>query len=84
MKGRRLPRGSATSGNRINRLPRSLPLDIREDARNLPPDTREEGSLAKPTSYYRLTSSGRRALGQELASWNRFVSAVGLVLAAEG
>ena len=32
---------------------------------------------------YRLTSAGRRALTQELASWNRFVSAVGLVLAAE-
>ena len=33
--------------------------------------------------YYRLTAAGRRALGQELASWERFVSAVGLVLAAE-
>ena len=33
--------------------------------------------------YYRLTAAGRRALGQELASWNRFVSAVSLVLAAE-
>ena len=28
-------------------------------------------------------AAGRRALGQELASWNRFVSAVGLVLAAK-
>jgi transcriptional regulator len=33
--------------------------------------------------YYRLTAAGRRALGQELASWDRFVKAVGLVLAAE-
>lgn len=33
--------------------------------------------------YYRLTASGRRALGAEVASWNRFVSAVSLVLAAE-
>lgn len=33
--------------------------------------------------YYSLTTAGRRALGHELASWNRFVSAVGLVLAAE-
>jgi len=33
--------------------------------------------------YYRLTAAGRRAFNQELASWNRFVSAVGLVLAAE-
>ena len=42
--------------------------------------TTENGRRAK---YYRLTPAGRRALGQELASWNRFVSAVGLVLAAE-
>jgi PadR family transcriptional regulator PadR len=33
--------------------------------------------------YYRLTAAGRRALGNEVASWNRFVSAVSLVLAAE-
>ena len=42
--------------------------------------TTENSRRAK---YYRLTAAGRRALGQELASWNRFVSAVGLVLAAE-
>ena len=41
--------------------------------------TTENSRRAK---YYRLTPAGRRALGQELASWNRFVSAVGLVLAA--
>ena len=39
----------------------------------------ENGRRAK---YYRLTAAGRRALGPELASWNRFVSALGLVLAA--
>ena len=33
--------------------------------------------------YYRLTASGRKALGQEQASWQRFVGAVSLVLAAE-
>ena len=38
---------------------------------------------SRRAKYYRLTPAGRRALGQELASWNRFVSAVGLVLAAE-
>ena len=37
----------------------------------------------RKAKYYRLTAAGRRALGQELASWNRFVSAVGLVIAAE-
>jgi PadR family transcriptional regulator, regulatory protein PadR len=42
--------------------------------------TTENSRRAK---YYRLTAAGRRALGQELASWNRFVAAVGLVLAAE-
>jgi transcriptional regulator len=31
--------------------------------------------------YYSLTAAGRRALGQELASWRRFVGAVELVLA---
>ena len=39
---------------------------------------------SRRAKYYRLTAAGRRALGQELASWNRFVGAVGLVLAAEG
>jgi len=38
---------------------------------------------SRRAKYYRLTVAGRRALGQELASWNRFVGAVGLVLAAE-
>ena len=38
---------------------------------------------SRRAKYYRLTTAGRRALGQEVASWNRFVSAVGLVLAAE-
>ena len=42
--------------------------------------TTENGRRAK---YYRLTAAGRRALNQELASWNRFVAAVGLVIAAE-
>ncbi|MGH7638943.1 MAG: PadR family transcriptional regulator [Gemmatimonadaceae bacterium] len=38
---------------------------------------------SRRAKYYRLTAAGRRALGTELASWNRFVGAVGLVLAAE-
>ena len=38
---------------------------------------------SRRAKYYRLTAAGRRALGQELASWSRFVGAVGLVLAAE-
>jgi transcriptional regulator len=38
---------------------------------------------SRRAKYYRLTAAGRRALGQELASWNRFVDAVSLVLAAE-
>jgi PadR family transcriptional regulator, regulatory protein PadR len=38
---------------------------------------------SRRAKYYRLTAAGRRALGQELASWNRFVSAVSLVLTAE-
>lgn len=42
--------------------------------------TTENSRRAK---YYRLTAAGRRAFGNEVASWERFVSAVGLVLAAE-
>jgi PadR family transcriptional regulator, regulatory protein PadR len=42
--------------------------------------TTENSRRAK---YYRLTSAGRRALGNEVASWERFVNAVGLVLSAE-
>ena len=38
---------------------------------------------SRRAKYYRLTAAGRRPLGRELASWNRFVSAVGLILAAE-
>ena len=30
--------------------------------------------------YYRLTASGRNALGTELAQWRRYVSAIELVL----
>ncbi len=32
--------------------------------------------------YYRLTAAGRRALGQELASWRYFAAAVELVVGA--
>jgi PadR family transcriptional regulator, regulatory protein PadR len=38
---------------------------------------------SRRAKYYRLTAAGRRALGNEVASWQRFVRAVGLVLAAE-
>ena len=38
---------------------------------------------SRRAKYYRLTAAGRRALGTEVASWERFVNAVGLVLAAE-
>jgi transcriptional regulator len=38
---------------------------------------------SRRAKYYRLTAAGRRALGNEVASWERFVSAVGLILAAE-
>lgn len=41
--------------------------------------TTENNRRAK---YYRLTAAGRRALGQELASWRRFVGAMDLVLSA--
>jgi PadR family transcriptional regulator, regulatory protein PadR len=39
--------------------------------------TTSENRRAK---YYRLTTSGRRALGEELANWRGYVRAVDLVL----
>ena len=41
--------------------------------------TTENNRRAK---YYKLTSSGKRALGQETASWRRYVSSVELILGA--
>lgn len=38
---------------------------------------------SRRAKYYSLTAKGRRSLGQEVASWERFVGAVSLVLAAE-
>jgi transcriptional regulator len=39
--------------------------------------TTEHGRRAK---YYSLTAAGRRALGQEVESWRRYVSAVDMIL----
>jgi transcriptional regulator len=39
----------------------------------------ENGRRAR---YYRLTSAGRRALGNEMETWRRFAAAVELVLRA--
>ena len=41
--------------------------------------TTEQNRRAK---YYRLTTSGRKALGEETASWRRYVGAVDLILGA--
>lgn len=38
---------------------------------------------SRRAKYYRVTTAGRRALGQELASWKRFVAAVDLIIAAD-
>lgn len=34
--------------------------------------------------YYRITVAGRRAMGEELATWKRFVSAMDAVLGSTG
>lgn len=34
--------------------------------------------------YYRITAAGRRAMGEELATWKRFVSAMDAVLGSTG
>jgi PadR family transcriptional regulator PadR len=36
----------------------------------------------RKAKYYRLTTAGRRRLGEETASWNRLVQAIALALAA--
>lgn len=36
----------------------------------------------RQAKYYRITTAGRRAMGEELASWRRFVSVMDLVLDA--
>lgn len=36
----------------------------------------------RKAKYYRLTTDGRRRLGEETASWNRLVQAIALSLAA--
>lgn len=41
--------------------------------------TSENNRRAK---YYRLTTTGRRRLGEETASWNRLAEAIALALAA--
>jgi PadR family transcriptional regulator len=41
--------------------------------------TTENNRRAK---YYRIRTAGRRALGEELASWKRFVGAMDLVIRA--
>lgn len=38
----------------------------------------------REAKYYRLTTTGRRALSDERSEWRRFVDAVDLVLIAEG
>jgi hypothetical protein len=56
-------------------------IDIREEPPHLPPDIREEHVPSPPVAkYYRLAAAGRRAPGQEPASWRHFVGAVELVL----
>jgi transcriptional regulator len=37
----------------------------------------------REAKYYKLTAAGQKALAVELEDWNRFISAVGLVLVAE-
>ena len=36
----------------------------------------------RKAKYYQLTAAGRRRLGQEMASWNRFAQAVALAFSA--
>lgn len=42
------------------------------------------GEATRRAKYYRLTGLGRRALGEEVESWRRYVAAVEGILGAEG
>ena len=42
-----------------------------------------ESENDRKAKYYRLTTAGRRRLGQEVANWRRLADGIGLVLAAE-
>jgi len=40
----------------------------------------EEGNVGRKRRYYHITSKGRSALREKIASWNELVSAVGSIL----
>ena len=58
------------------------PALIRLEQRGLIDTDWRQTENNRRAKYYRITSAGRRALGEELASWKRFVSAVDLVMRA--
>jgi PadR family transcriptional regulator len=44
----------------------------------------KQSETGRDAKIYRLTSKGRRAMGDEEASWRRLAEAVGAILAAAG
>ena len=58
------------------------PALVRLEQRGLVATDWRQTEHNRRAKYYAITAAGRRALGDELASWRRFVSAVELVLDA--
>lgn len=58
------------------------PALVRLEQRGLIDTDWKQTENNRRAKYYRITTAGRRALGDELASWKRFVSAVDLVMQA--
>jgi PadR family transcriptional regulator PadR len=59
------------------------PALVRLEQRGLIATEWEMTENNRRAKYYKLTTAGRRGLGNELASWQRFVGAVNSVIAAE-
>jgi PadR family transcriptional regulator PadR len=58
------------------------PALVRLEQRGLIDTTWQITENNRRAKYYRITVAGRRAMGVELASWQRFVGAMDLVLGA--
>lgn len=58
------------------------PALVRLEQRGLIDTSWRTTENSRQAKYYRITTAGRRAMGEELASWRRFVSVMDLVLDA--
>ncbi len=83
------PRHGYAIGRRIGEISRALlqvpqgslyPALHRLENRGLLSATWAETESGRAAKIYRLTTKGRRQLGQEMAEWQRLSEAIGLIL----